>query len=148
MKKAFALVAGALALAAPHAPAFAAVQKAPAKAAPSPAAKPLADAPPTEEQQEHGVQTFGLIASAVQSKNVPDDLKAVLMQCVYGNSVRKISDGLDKVIAANPGKIDRTKPEQMLSVLARICGYEPPATPAATPGAPQGSAPTTAPVGR
>jgi hypothetical protein len=95
----------------------------------------------TDEQKEHGIETFRLIASAMQSQNVPNDVKSALMGCVYENPVGKISDTVDNAIAANPGKIDRSKPEQMLGVIAQICGYEPPAQGAAP--AP-GNAPTAA----
>jgi hypothetical protein len=106
----------------------------------------------TEEQKQHGIETFRLIASAMQSQNVPNDVKSALMGCVYENAVGKISDTVDSALAANPGKVDRAKPEQMLAVIAQICGYEapaagttptPPATPPAarkTPARPSGTA--------
>jgi hypothetical protein len=96
-------------------------------------ATPLASL--TQEQKDHGVETFRVLASAMQSTNVPDDVKSVLMACMYENSVGKISEAVDGVIKDNPGKVDRTKPEQIVGVIARICGYEPKAATSATPGA-------------
>ena len=139
MTKKTALAVGAMLLLGVNAPALA--QKKPAPKAPA------AQGALTQEQKDHGVETFRLIASAMQSQNVPDDVKSVLMGCIYENPIGKISEATDKVIAANPGKVDRTKPEQMLSVIAQICGYEPPkdaATPAPAPAqgppAPSGTA--------
>ena len=108
----------------------------------------------TQEQKDHGVETFRVLASAMQSPNVPDEVKSVLMGCMYENSVGKISEAVDGVIKDNPGKVDRTKPEQIVGVIARICGYEPTAANAATPNAkpaapaPAKPAPSGAPKGR
>jgi hypothetical protein len=144
MIKKFALLAAATMLTVGvNAPALA--QGKPAAKATPPAAKaPEGGASLTKEQQEHGIRTFGLLASAMQSKNVPNEVKSVLMLCVYENSVGKISEAMDKVVAANPGKIDSAKPEEMLSLMAQICGYEPPATAKAAPD----TAPATPPAGR
>jgi len=111
-------------------------------------AKPLTSL--TQVQKDHGVETFRIIASAMQSENVPNDVKSVLMGCMYENPIGKISETVDSALAANPGKIDRTKPEQMLGVIAQVCGYEPPAAGAAAPGkapATPGKPPAT-PAGR
>ncbi len=95
----------------------------------APVAAQAQDATPLEslsqEQKDHGVETFKLLASAMQSDKVPESVKSVLMACMYENSVGKISETVDKVIAANPGKIDRAKPEQMVGVIAQVCGYKP-----------------------
>ena len=42
------------------------------------ATKPAAAPALTQEQKDHGVETFRLIASAMQSQNVPDDVKSAL----------------------------------------------------------------------
>ena len=89
----------------------------------------------TDAQKEHGIETFRLIASAMQSQNVPDDVKSALMGCIYENLVCKISDTVDNALAANPGKVDRAKPEQLLGVIAQVCGYEPPAQGTTPPAA-------------
>jgi hypothetical protein len=142
MKKNVALALGAIMLSV-GAPALA--QKAPAAKA-APAAVAL-----TKDQQDHAVQTFGIVASAMQSANVPNDVKVVLMACVYDNSIGNISETVDKVIAANPGKVDRTKPDQLLSVIAQICGYQPTADAAAGSATPTPKAttpPASTPKGR
>jgi hypothetical protein len=107
-------------------------------------ATPLASL--TQEQKDHGVETFQLLASAMQSPNVPEKIKSVLMGCMYENSVGQISEAVDGVIKDNPGKIDRTKPEQVVGVIARICGYTPDETaPSAAPGKKTGTPPPAAP---
>ena len=99
----------------------------------------------TQEQKDHGVETFRVLASAMQSPNVPEKVKSVLMGCMYENSVGKISEAVDGVIKDNPGKIDRTKPEQVVGVIARICGYEPDPAAATAPAAPGAKTPAPAP---
>jgi hypothetical protein len=100
----------------------------------------------SETQQQHAVQDFAVLASAMQSDKVPEDVKAALMGCIYSNKLETISTAIDKLIAANPGKVDRAKPDDLLSAMVAMCGYKPSATapgakaPAAKPpaGAPQG----------
>jgi hypothetical protein len=101
------------------------------------AARPL-----TEEQQDHAIETFRLLASALQSDKVSNEIKSVLMGCIYSNPLGNISEAVDKVIAANSGKIDRSKPDEVLGIMAGVCGYRPQgageapaqkAAPAATP---------------
>lgn len=92
-------------------------------------------AAPTKEQQDHAIQDFAIMASAMRSDKVGDDVKSALMGCLYTNTLEKISTAVDKVIADNPGKIDRTKPDSLLSVMAAVCGYRP-QKPAAAPAAP------------
>lgn len=110
-----------------HSPAFAQA-KAPAK--PS----------LTEEQQTHAVQDFAVMASAMRSDKVGDDVKAALMGCIYSNNLQTISTAIDKLIVANPGKIDRTKPDDLLSAMVAVCGYRPSSAPpaAGAKAAPQG----------
>jgi hypothetical protein len=112
-----------------------AATKAPAKTA----TKAPATAPASTEQQDHAVQDFAVLASAMRSDKVADDVKAALMGCIYSNNLKTISDAVDKVIAANPGKVDRTKPDDLLSVMVAVCGYEPSKATSAPPaGAPAG----------
>jgi hypothetical protein len=112
-------------------------------------AKPAAPRTLTEEQKAHGIETFRLIASGMQSQNVPDDVKSVLMGCIYENPIGKISDAVDQIVAANPDKVDRTKPEQMLGVIASVCGYEPKdVAPAPATGKTPAPAPSGTPKGR
>jgi hypothetical protein len=106
-------------------------------------AKETATAPLTKDQKDHAVEDFGILSSAMRSDQVPDDVKAALMGCIYSNSLGKISTAIDEVIAKNPGKVDRAKPDSILGAMAAICGYKP-SEAAATPP-PSGQK---APVGR
>lgn len=124
MMKRVAAGAVALLLAGPPGPAF---------------AQTTASAPISQEQQEHAVQNFAVLASAMQSDKVPEDVKAALMGCIYSNKLETIGGAIDKLIAANPGKVDRAKPDDLLSAMVAVCGYKPAATPA--PAAPPAGAP-------
>jgi hypothetical protein len=131
MKKAIFTAAVAL-LATAHAPAFAQAN-APAKPA------------LTEEQQTHAVQDFAVMASAMRSEKIGDDVKAALMGCIYSNNLQTISTAIDKLIVANPGKVDRAKPDDLLSAMVAVCGYKPSATP---PAAGAQTPPSGTPKGR
>jgi hypothetical protein len=125
-------VGGALALAA--SPALAAApKKAPAKAAPAAAAaKPAASGDP---QAQNAMLYLKVLISALQSDKVEEPIKGALVGCLYDNSLGKITESMDKVIAENPGKIHRDNPNELLVVMAQICGYKPAA--AGAPGAPK-----------
>jgi hypothetical protein len=77
---------------------------------------------------------------ALESKEVETPVKNQLFTCIYENSLAKIADAVDKAVAANTGKIDKTNPTQMLGLMAGVCGYKPaatkkaPAPPPAKPG--------------
>jgi hypothetical protein len=130
--KRVAIAAAALLLAGLHTPALAQA-KAPASAALS------------QEKQEHAVQDFAVMASAMRSDKVNDEIKSALMGCIYSNKLETISQAIDEVIADNPGKVDRAKPDDVLSVMVTICGYKPTGAAAAEAG----KAPSTgAPAGR
>ncbi len=87
---------------------------------------------PTEQQQQNAMQYLQLLIAGLQSEEIGGDVKTVLAGCLYSNSLRTISEEMDTVIAANP-ELNREDPAQMLGVMARICGYEPPAQPSAAP---------------
>ena len=110
-------------------------------------AQTTASGPISATQQEHAVQNFAVLASAMQSDKVPEDVKAALMGCIYSNKLETISTAIDKLIEANPGKVDRAKPDDLLSAMVAVCGYKPSATPpAAKP--PAAKPPAGAPTGR
>jgi hypothetical protein len=90
-------------------------------------AKPVATESATlsKDQKEHAVEDFGIMSSAMRSEQVPDDVKAALMGCIYSNPLGKISSAIDQISAANPGKVDRTKPDSVLGAMAAVCGYKP-----------------------
>ncbi len=105
------------------------------------AAQTAANAPISQAQQAHAVQNFAVLASAMQSDKVPEGVKAALMGCIYSNKLETIGDAIDKLIAANPGKIDREKPEDLLSAMVAVCGYKGDAA------APAANAPAKPPAG-
>ena len=152
MKK-FGFIAVALLLAGTHQAALA--QRGKAAAKPAAAAKPSAAAPAaagsdglTADEKDHAIQDFGVMSSAMRSDKVPDEVKSALMGCIYSNPLSTISNAIDGVIKDNPGKVDRANPDQVLGVMAVVCGYQPPAQPAAgTPApAPSGAAPAVGPA--
>ncbi|MHA6770221.1 hypothetical protein [Sphingobium ummariense] len=87
---------------------------------------------PTKAQIDNAAFVLRVITSALQSNEVEQPVKNALFECLYANPVSKVSEATDKVIAANPGKVDRKDVSQMLAVIAGVCGYRP-AAPAAKP---------------
>jgi len=100
-----------------------------------------APAKPTQAQLKSAQQTLSYIISAINSKDVPTEMKNGLFGCLYENSLSKISTARDEVLAKNKGKIDESNPTQQLVVIAEICG-------APMPKAAAGAAPKAAPKGR
>jgi len=113
----------------------------------APAAKPSAGVPerpgttpPGDKTQvEHAMLYLNVLVSGLQSDKVDQPIKGTLVGCLYDNSLGTITTSMDKVIEENPGKISRENPSQLLGVMARICGYTPPA--GAVAPAPAGKAP-------
>lgn len=114
---------------------------APAMGATAAAGKPAAG-PASREQVQHAELYLKVLIGGLQSDKVPEPVKGALVGCIYTNSLSKISDSMDKVIAANPSKIHRDKPNELLEAMAAICGYR---SAAAAPAAPSGG---TAAAGR
>ncbi|HKR91656.1 hypothetical protein [Novosphingobium sp.] len=117
---------------------LAAPAKAPAKAAPAAPASASA----SQSQEQDAMLYLKVLISGLQSEKVDQPVKGALVGCLYNNSLGKITESMDKVIAENPGKIDKNNPSQLLGVLARICGYQPEAAPAGSAPAPSGNAPS------
>jgi len=134
MMKKVSIAAAVALLSVTHAPAFAQAK--------APAAPAL-----TEAQQTHAVQDFAILASAMRSDKVGDDVKSALMGCIYSNPLGKISTAIDKVSLDNPGKVDRKNADSVLGAMAAVCGYQP-ATTAAAPSAPAPKPQQGAPAGR
>jgi hypothetical protein len=80
---------------------------------------------PTQAEMQRAADNFRVMVAAFQSDKVPQPVKNVLFVCAYSNSFAKISEGVDKAIAAK--KADRTKPEIVLGAMAAVCGFRPPA---------------------
>ncbi|WP_443970893.1 hypothetical protein [Sphingobium sp. CR28] len=97
-----------------------------AQAPKAPAARPR----PSKPQLESAAASLKIILSALQSDKVEAPIKDALFGCMYENNLAKISEATDKVIAANSGKVDRKNPNQMLGVIAGVCGYRPKTAPA------------------
>ncbi|MFZ2998472.1 hypothetical protein [Sphingobium sp.] len=97
------------------------------------AAKGAAKAAPSKAQIADAAGVLRVITSALQSDSVEQPVKNALFECMYANPVSKISEATDKVIAANPGKIDRKDASQMLVVIAGVCGFRPAAPTAPAP---------------
>ena len=117
---------------------------APAARAPAPSAS-VSPTQPTKEQIEDAAYQMRVLVAGMNSDKVDAPIKDALFECLYQNSFSKISDGIAKVIAGNPGKINKRDPEQVLGVMAGICGYRPkpeaaaapaPATPSPAPAIP------------
>ncbi|MEC3911354.1 hypothetical protein U5A82_13040 [Sphingobium sp. CR2-8] len=87
---------------------------------------------PSKAQLDSAAHVLRVVTTALQSDQVEQPVKNALFECLYSNSVAKISEATDKVIAANAGKVDRKDASQMLAVIAGVCGYRP-AAPAAKP---------------
>jgi hypothetical protein len=109
------------------------IQNAPASAQAS-AAKPAAPAAPgaqpTKEQVEDAAFEMRVLIGAMSSDKVEAPIKDALFECLYQNNFAKISDAISKVIAQNPDKVGKRNPDQILGVMAGVCGYRP-KTPAA-----------------
>lgn len=133
------LISAALVLGAGNA--FAAPAKAPAKAA----AKSARAAPVASDEQD-AMLYLKVLISGLQSDKVEQPVKGALVGCLYNNSLGKITESMDKVIAENPGKIQKDNPSELLGLMARICGYRPEAAPSAAGPSPTPSA--NAPTGR
>lgn len=80
---------------------------------------------PSKAQLDNAAYVLGVVSSALQSDSVEPPVKAALFECIYVNPLSKISDATEKVIARNPGKVNRKDPSQMLAVIAGTCGYRP-----------------------
>lgn len=119
------------------APAQSGGKPAPAKAG---AAAPAAGGHAPSPEVERAMLYLKVLISGLQSEKVEGPIKGALVGCIYNNSLEKISESMDKVIAENPGKIHRDNPTELLSAMVAICGYKPAAAAAGAPAAPGASA--------
>lgn len=88
----------------------------------TPAAAAQKPTKPTNAELESAQKTLSYIVSALNSKEVPIDMKSGLFGCLYDNSLHKIAAARDEVLAKNKGKIDTSDATQQLVVIAEICG--------------------------
>lgn len=128
-----------------------------AQGAGAPAAPAAPKGPaPSKEQIEDAAYELRVLISAMGSDKVEAPVKDALFECLYQNNFAKISEAVGKVVAQNPDKIAKRNPDQILGVMAGVCGYRPkPAAagatpaPAPTPAKPASPAPSGAkPKGR
>lgn len=82
-----------------------------------------APAKPTKAQIESAGRDLTILAAAMQSDKVPNLVKNALFQCLYQNTLAKVSDATSKALAAN--KLDRSDPSKVIGVMAGVCGYRP-----------------------
>ncbi len=122
--------------------AFAAPLLAQGAAAPKPALPNAAQ--PTKEQIEDAAYEMRVMVSALQSEQVEAPVKDALFQCLYNNNFKQVSEAMAKVIAQNPGKVEKRNPDHMLGVMAGVCGYRPKAAGAAAPAGPVPATPAPA----
>lgn len=103
----------------------------------------------TPAQVKDAMFNLKVLISALQSDKIEQPVKGALVGCMYNNSLGKITDSMEKLIADNPGKISRDNPNQVLSALLAVCGYSPEAAAAATAAAGTSpAAPKKTPTGR
>lgn len=86
-------------------------------------------AKPSKSQIDNAGRDLTILAAAMDSDKVPNVVKNALFQCLYQNTLAKISEATTKALVAN--KLDRADPSKVLGVMAGICGYKPGAAPAA-----------------
>lgn len=90
---------------------------------------------PTQAQLRDAQQTLSLIVSALNSKDIPADMKNGLFGCLYEAPLREISAKAADVLAKNK-KLDPKNPDARILVIAKVCGASIPA-PAAAKAAPK-----------
>ena len=114
-----------------------------------PAAKPATAAAATQPpaQVQDAMLYLKVLISALQSDKIEQPVKGALVGCLYNNSLGKITESMEKLIAENPGKVSRDNPNQVLSALVAVCGYQPESA-AGTGAAPTPAPKTTTPQGR
>jgi hypothetical protein len=115
------------------------LQNAPASAqgtAAKPAAPAAPTAQPTKDQLDDAAFEMRVLVSAMNSDKVEAPVKDALFECLYQNNFAKISEAISKVIAQNPNKVAKRNPDQILGVMAGVCGYRPKAPAAGATPAP------------
>lgn len=98
-------------------------------------AKAPATAPVSKTQVQDAMLYLKVLIGGLESDKVEQPVKGALVGCLYNNSLGKITESMDKVIAENPGKIHKDNPSELLGVMVRICGYRPQSAAANNPAA-------------
>ncbi|NCQ63702.1 MAG: hypothetical protein GW757_07215 [Alphaproteobacteria bacterium] len=87
-------------------------------------AQTTAETPFQEDEQEtmlRAAKIFGLFSQAVKQDDIPAEQKDALVGCMYNNSLQTISLATGELLAENP-QIDQSKPNNIFSVAALVCG--------------------------
>lgn len=87
------------------------------------AAEPAATPKPTKEQIDSAAFAFKVMMSALHSEKIEPPIKEALFACIYSNPMSKISEAVSKIMVER--KLDKNNAEQVLAVMAGICGYHP-----------------------
>lgn len=82
-------------------------------------------AAPTPEQQQRASDYLRILIAGLQSEEVEQPIKNALVGCIYSNSLRAISETMDKAIEAAPEEFDGENPAHVLGMMASVCGYSP-----------------------
>jgi len=101
-----------------------------------PAGAATTPANPTQTQLRNAQETLSLIVSALNSKDIPADMKDGLFGCIYEAPLKEISSKAADVLAKNP-KLDAKNASARILVIAKVCGAPIPVPPAAK-AAPKG----------
>ncbi len=88
----------------------------------------------SQADQDRVVRDLQVLIGGLQSENIEDEAKAVLISCLYENSLKTISEQMAIALGNNP-QIDQTNGSQLLMVMLAICGYQPAQSQAAAPAA-------------
>ncbi|MCJ2181681.1 hypothetical protein MTR62_03005 [Novosphingobium sp. 1949] len=101
-------------------------------AVPAPVAAPAVAGTPAKNPDTKNVMLYlDVFYAALHSDKVDHTVKQRLVGCLYDNSLHKITTAMDNTIAQNAGKVHLDKPNEVLDVMALICGYKPKAAAAA-----------------
>lgn len=93
---------------------------------------------PTVAQIKSAQDTLSLIVSALNSDDVPQNMKDGLFGCLYENSLSTIAADASQLLQKIP-KLDPKDPTARLLVVARVCGAPlPDIPPAGDKTAPKG----------
>ena len=84
---------------------------------------------PTQAQLRDAQETLSLIVSALNSKDIPNEMKNGLFGCIYEAPLKEISAKAADVLAKNK-KLDPKNPDARLLVIAKVCGAPIPVPPA------------------
>jgi len=89
------------------------------------AAQEQQQAPGDDATTQKAYQNLSLAFSAIGAEQLDDRVKNVLASCMVENSMRTITQAMDEVMAENPERFDRANNNEMLSLMAGVCGLQP-----------------------